>query len=168
MKVKKLEASALHDVLSIYQSCVTLHQQLGFNQWDETYPNSQTALLDIEKGWLYGLFNEKDTLVAVISITEDEPKEYQDLPWEDTSGRYFIIHRLCVLTPCLRKGYAKLLMDFAEQLARTTNVSSIRLDTFSLNKDALAFYRKLNYKETGKVCFPKRTDSDYTCFEKIV
>ena len=54
----------------------------------------------------------------------------------------------------------------AERFAKGNGNKSIRLDTFSLNKTAVNFYKSLNYSQVGKVNFPKRKDSDYTCFEK--
>lgn len=168
MEVKRVRFSEVDDVLRVYQSCVVLHQKLGFNQWDHNYPNKETIQSDIQEGWLFGLYGDKEFPVAVISITKEEPKEYKSLNWRDQSNNYFTIHRLCVSENSLRKGYAKLLMRFAEDYTESKDLSSIRLDTFSLNKGALDFYRKLNYKEIGRVHFPKRKDSDYTCFEKIL
>jgi ribosomal protein S18 acetylase RimI-like enzyme len=168
MKVKKVDFTEVDEVLKVYQSCVSLHEKMGFNQWDNNYPNKETIHTDIQEGWLFGLYSDKGHLAAVISITKEEPQEYKDLQWKDTSNSFLVIHRLCVSEVFLRKGYAKVLMEFAESLAIKNNNSSIRLDTFSLNKAALEFYKKCNYSEVGKVNFPKRKDADYTCFEKVL
>lgn len=168
MEIRKVKFTEIDNVLNVYQSCVEQHKKIGFNQWDSNYPNKEIVLTDIQKGWLYALCNDQKRIVGVISITKDEPKEYSGVSWEDTSTNYFIIHRLCVSENSLRKGYAKDLMEFAEQLAIGKNLKSIRLDTFSLNEGALSFYRRLDYREVGKVFFEKRKDSDYTCFEKLL
>jgi len=168
MNIQKIKTSSVDAVLAVYQSCVLIHKKAGFNQWDESYPNKETALNDINKGWLYGLFESGNKLIAIVSITEDEPEEYLALKWSDQSTKHCIVHRLCVSEANLRKGYAKDLMIFAETHAVKEGFNSIRLDTLSLNTAALVFYKKLDYKEVGKVNFPKRVDSDYTCFEKVL
>ena len=167
MNIKLVRNSEAIDVLNIYKSCVCQHKNIGFNQWDETYPNTETISNDIENNWLFGAYI-LDRLVAVISITEDEPKEYLQLNWANTKRSNFIIHRLCVHEDYSRRGIARGLMEFAEKHAKDNNKLAIRLDTYSLNKGALNFYKKLGYSQVGFVKFPKKTESNYTCFEKVL
>ncbi len=163
MEIRAVNASEAKEVLKIYHSCVCQHQEKGFNQWDADYPNLQTIHKDLQNRWLFGAYVEGG-LVAVISITEDEPVEYRAVTWENES--YYIIHRLCVSEQWLRKGIAKELMGFAEGYALQKEKKSIRLDTYSLNKGALLFYKKLGYRQAGFVNFSKKTEANYTCFEK--
>ncbi|MCT4581702.1 MAG: GNAT family N-acetyltransferase [Flavobacteriales bacterium] len=165
--MKNIEANEAEEVLKVYHSCVCQHQKKGFNQWDENYPNLPIVLNDIKNKWLFGGY-VANKLVAVIAITEDEPIEYQTVKWSLDSAPYYIIHRLCVAESWLRKGYAKQLMSFAEDYANLKGRKSIRLDTYSLNEGALLFYKKIGYRKTGVVNFPKKTASNYTCFEKLL
>lgn len=167
MEVKRVEDYEKDEVLKIYRSCVCQHQEGGFNQWDESYPNLETISNDIENNWLFGAYFDSQ-LAAVISITEDEPVEYLKLQWSQEEDKYVIIHTLCVHESFLRQGVAKELMLFAESYATKNNIKSIRLDTYSLNKGALSFYNKLGYEQVGFVNFPKKTESNYTCFEKVL
>ena len=166
MEIRKVETHNLHEVLKVYKSCVSQHRKSGFNQWDDGYPSKATVERDIAKGWLFGGFLE-GKLTSLISITKDEPKEYRSIEWS-VSSNYFVIHRLGVHKSYLRKGFAKKLMDFAEEYAKSKGCLAIKLDTFTLNKAALNFYNKIGYSKTGYVNFPKRTDSNYTCFEKLL
>jgi len=166
MEFVQIEKKDTEVVFSIYKSCIAQHARLGFYQWDDSYPTLETVKSDIEKHQLFGL-KVKGVLVAVIAITNDEPKEYQELKWRSPLP-YVIIHRLCVSENHLRKGFAKKLMIASERYAKSKQNLSIRLDTFSLNKGAIQFYKNLDYTLIGKVNFSKRTDADYTCFEKIL
>jgi ribosomal protein S18 acetylase RimI-like enzyme len=166
MQIDKVSLSELSDALKIYRSCVCQHKKSGFNQWDENYPSKEVVKRDILKGYLFGAYSESK-LVALIAITKDEPKEYKEVGWKERSS-FLIIHRLCVHELFLRKGIAKMLMTFAEKLAKNQNYLSIRLDTFSLNLGAVLFYEKSGYSKVGYVNFPKREDADYTCFEKEI
>lgn len=164
--VRKVELYQLPKALEIYKSCVALHKKEGFNQWDENYPSLKTIERDVSKNWLFGGFLN-DELTALIAITRDEPQEYKAIQW-NISSNYVIIHRLGVHENYLRKGIAKQLMIFAEKHSKKEGFLAIKLDTFSLNKGALNFYNKIGYSKVGYVKFPKRTDSNYTCFEKIL
>ncbi len=166
MQIDKVCLSELSDALKIYHSCVCQHKSSGFKQWDEHYPSREIVERDILKGYLFGAYSES-RLVALIAITNDEPKEYEKVNWKEKSS-FLIIHRLCVHEFFLRKGVANALMSFAEEYAKNQNYLSIRLDTFSLNEGAVFFYKKIGYSKVGYVNFPKREDSDYTCFEKKV
>lgn len=166
LKIKVLSNDFANKALEIYQKCAAYHAEKGFYQWDKTYPNMEIILSDIEKGWLFGGF-ENDFLISLIAITEDEPEEYHNLNWS-SKAPYKIIHRLCVDTKHLRKGYAKEMMKFTENYCSNNQIHSIRLDTYTPNSGARKFYAKLGYSKIGEINFPKRKEHTYTCFEKIL
>lgn len=166
MKISKVDLNNLNEALAIYNSCVCQHEKGGFNQWDHEYPSKSIVEGDIIKGNLFGYYL-KNKLVALIAITKDEPIEYKSLQWGSVSN-YFVIHRLCVYEKYLRQGIARKLMVYAENKAKSNGCSAIRLDTFSLNIAALEFYKGIGYSKVGFVNFPKRLDSNYTCFEKLL
>lgn len=166
MEIKAIDINYSDQALSIYKKCAAYHAKKGFYQWDESYPNMEVVTNDIGKGWLFGgFYNNK--LIALIAITEDEPEEYHDLTWK-SKPPYKIIHRLCIDTKHQRKGYAKEMMEFAENYCRKHQIHSIRLDTYTPNSGAREFYTKLNYNKTGEVNFLKRKEHTYTCFEKLL
>lgn len=167
MEIKKVSIDFLDDVFKIYRGCAKYHAEKGFFQWDDTYPTMDVIKHDIENEQLFGIF-ENQTCLGTIALTHDEPVEYAELTWKDKEGKYLVIHRLCIDTNQMRKGYAKMIMDFAENWAKENNYSSIRLDTYSPNNGAVSFYSKLNYEIKGEVYFEKRKDNGYTCFEKLL
>jgi len=167
MKIELVHINNLEDVVKIYRGCAEYHAEKGFFQWDENYPSHKIVENDINNHQLFGLFDQNQCL-GIIALTHDEPKEYQDLTWEDKSKNHIIIHRLCISKEHMRKGYAKMLMDFSENWTKNNNYSSIRLDTFSPNTAAVKFYTNLNYLIKGEVYFEKRKDDGYTCFEKVL
>jgi len=56
-------------------------------------------------------------------------------------------------------------MNFAEEYARSSGYSSIRLDAFLQNKAALKLYEKRGYENVGTVVFRKGV---FNCYEKIL
>ncbi|MEZ5022089.1 MAG: GNAT family N-acetyltransferase [Chitinophagales bacterium] len=93
--------------------------------------------------------------------------EYQKVDWKCNDSKVLVIHRLVVNPKHQKQGYAKLLMDFAEDFATNNGYSSIRLDAYSENKAVIEFYQKRNYIQRGNVNFPGREHPFY-CMEKEV
>ncbi|MNN72431.1 putative acetyltransferase [compost metagenome] len=77
------------------------------------------------------------------------------------------MHRLAVHPEVQGKGIARKLIAFAEEYARQSGYSSIRLDTYSKNTRALALYPSLGYERRGEVFFPHRAVS-FPVFEKVL
>ena len=67
-----------------------------------------------------------------------------------------------------RKGFGKLLMDFAENFAINNGFVSVRLDTFSKNKRNLDFYTKRNYTKLEPIFFPNQSTDPFYCFELVL
>jgi ribosomal protein S18 acetylase RimI-like enzyme len=87
------------------------------------------------------------------------------LSWKDTNGKPAVIHRLAVHPQHQKLGYAKQLMNFAENLATEQGYTSIRLDSYTGNPRAIRFYENREYVKRGEVYFPGRVLVFY-CFEK--
>jgi len=66
------------------------------------------------------------------------------------------------------KGYARMLMNFAENYARDNRYISIRLDTFSQNKKNQKFYEQRGYQKLGNVYFPKQSNYPFYCYERVL
>lgn len=137
----------------------------GNPQWDASYPDVATITNDLQKQSLYALYLEDD-LVGVVSLCEEQEIEYETIDWIDQFGRFLVIHRLAVHPDFQGQGLSKHLMEFAEGYARLHHYSSIRLDTYSANRLASAFYEK-TYQYRGQLFFSKRP-LPYNCYEKLL
>ena len=49
-------------------------------------------------------------------------------------------------------------MDYAEDFAKKNNFISVRLDTFSKNKNNMRFYERRGYKRLEKVFFQSKAN----------
>ena len=67
-----------------------------------------------------------------------------------------------------KKGIGKILMDFAEKYAREKKFTSVRLDTFSVNKRNLKFYESRGYQRLEGIYFPKQSEFPFYCYELIL
>ena len=156
----------LDAIMELVKRAVEGMQNEGLRQWNETYPNRQIISGDIASGTLFPIIIDGE-IAGIIVLNESQSPEYGELKWEDTGGRYLVIHRLCIHPGLRRQGLAKQLMQFAEEYAGTKGYSSIRTDTFQENHKILAMLGSLGYEPRGKVSFGKRSGF-FHCFEKRI
>lgn len=55
------------------------------------------------------------------------------------------------------KGYGKLLMEIAEDIARESSIKQVKLTVFKCNKEAIGFYQKMGYT-VDSTCLSKHMD----------
>lgn len=167
MLIKKASKQDLDQLLTVVKSCGKNLIDQGIFQWNEEYPKREDLLEDIELQELWKL-EDKNSIIGLIVLTENEDAEYQDVKWLTKNYKNLYIHRLAVDPKFQGKGYAQKLMDFAEKYAMENGYYSIRLDTFSQNKRNQKFYEQRNYIKLESIYFPKQSAFPFYCYEKIM
>jgi ribosomal protein S18 acetylase RimI-like enzyme len=165
----KIEKGHLSDLTKLFQIYLNGKEDLernGIYQWSNNYPTRAIVESDLRKGTLYTLINH-DEIIGAINIDEEQEREYDFIKWHFGNSRVLVVHRLVIDPKHQGRGYAKKLMDFAENFAHENNYSTIRLDAYSQNKKAIEFYKKRAYFIRGEVNFPERDDPFY-CMEKEI
>ena len=150
----------------MYKSCVTGMVENGIDQWDETYPNDEIIIEDLNVGTYY-VAEMNETIIGGINIDKNQDDTYLSLDWKDKSDSFLVVHRLGVKEEFWNKKIGKDLMLFTEKLVIEKGLKSIRLDTYSGNPKAMEFYRRLGYTELGTIDLKPDKDK-YYCFEKII
>ncbi len=166
MTIRKAYKEDLIKIMKMYESCVAGMIKNGIDQWDDTYPDTQTIAQDLENQTYY-VAEEKKVIVGGINIDKNQDLTYLDVNWEDTSNQFLVVHRLAVKEEFWNKKIGKNLMLFTEKMAIKRGLKSIRLDTYSGNLKAMDFYIKLGYRKLGAINL-KPNKNEYYCFEKII
>jgi ribosomal protein S18 acetylase RimI-like enzyme len=161
--IRKLSKKHLSEAFSIIESVVSKMNKESIFQWDEHYPTRGIIEKDIDDEYAFGFFH-LDELRGYIVLNEEYSPEYDSLEWNDKSETSLIVHRLSIKANCQGQGIAKQLMIFAEEYAKKSNYSSIKLDAFLHNKAALSLYENLGYTKVGTVTFRK---GQFHCYEKV-
>lgn len=151
-------------VLMLVRDCVAAMRTAGIEQWDEIYPNTDSIARDIEAGTL-DLLCEGEEIVACITVDQNMDPLWQGMDWTTDGEPALAVHRLMVHPSQQGRGYAKLLMQHAETVARQQAARSIRLDTFLLNPAAMRLYPSLGYRQTGTAMMRK---GEFAGFEKLL
>ena len=111
----------------------------GSDQWQDGYPNRETILHDIERGWGYVLADD-DLVVAYGAVVFDGEPSYDQLEGEwVTTSSYVVLHRLAVAEERKHQGVAREFFLRVGHLARNMGYGSFRVDTHQKN----AYMRRL-------------------------
>lgn len=166
MSIDLSTVGQLKEIFEIFISCKGLLEKESIFQWNDAYPSIGITLADINNGDHYS-FIKDGKCAGVVTLNRESDQEYESVNWSDTTGKFLVVHRLAVHPFYQKQGIASRLMDFVEDYARKNNFSSIRLDAYSGNTNALEFYIKRTYIKRGEVYFSGRA-LPFFCFEKFV
>ena len=154
------------DIYALLMRCKEHLATANIFQWTDAYPTPATVMQDIDNDHLYCL-TAGGRCAGVITINQVQDEEYATVPWACQTGKPLIVHRLAIDPEQQGNGYARQLMDFAEDYAQQHGYSSIRLDAYSVNKRSLNFYEQRGYEKRGEVFFPGRPEI-FFCFESVI
>jgi ribosomal protein S18 acetylase RimI-like enzyme len=162
MKITKATPSDVDVAMAIVESCIDHMQSQGIDQWDSLYPDRAVLERDITNGNLY-LAVDGDICRGIVTLNEEQSKEYEAVSWRYYEGKILVVHRLAIDPSSQGQGVASRMMDFAEEYAYRQGYSTIRLDAFLQNPSAVRLYTRRHYRVAGTVEFRKGT---FHCFEK--
>lgn len=154
-------------ILEITKNCAVKMDAMGIYQWNENYPNRNAFIDDIKNNELL-VFTKGALLVGCIALCTKMDDVYKDVKWLTKDVKSLYVHRLAVDPQFQKKGIGKKLMDYAEDFAKKNNFISIRLDTFSKNKNNMRFYERRGYKRLEEVFFPGQSKFPFYCYELII
>lgn len=166
MEFAKATPQQADEIFQVYKDATKIMNENNIYQWSENYPGREDIEKDIINGNLYVLMSEGKVVACVVLDQHQEP-EYDQIPWEDSSGRFLVVHRLCVNPEFQGKGISRTLLAEIEQFAKKEGYASIRLDTQMKNEKAMYLYESFGYEKRGKFYFP-RHEEPYMAFEKWV
>lgn len=171
MDIHKVAESDTRRVGEIYHHCALHMNEKGLFNWTEEYPTVKEAVVDQERGVLYGIY-EDTILMGVITLDQRPASEYAAVHWEYAMEDSLCIHRIAVDPPFRRKGAASKLLRFAEQYACEQGLRALRIDSFSRNKRAVRLYQRRGFIIRGDIYYLNKDervrDIPFHCFEKIL
>ena len=167
IKIELAEINDINDIMKMIHKCANDLISKNIFQWNEKYPSRDIFLSDIEKKNLFILKNNSG-IIGCIALSHEKDIEYTDVKWLTKDDKNLYLHRLAVDPKFQKKGIGKLLMDFAEDYARTNKFISVRLDTFSKNERNNRFYKSRKYTKLDDVYFPNQSEFPFHCYEKIL
>jgi len=141
------------ELMQLFRACTSEMNRKGLFNWNENYPDRQTVENDLENDSLYVL-RTGGRITAAVTLNKEEPEEYLGISWTIKKGKIMVVHRLAVDPAFQRKGLAKQMMIFAEDLAVSQEYDCIHMDAYSINIPARSLYQRLGYRELEEFYFP--------------
>ena len=165
--IRKANQNDLREIKKLTEACAKALQQQNIFQWNKDYPSREKLQNDIQQQKLY-VFEEDNMIISIIVLTSKMDEVYKYISWLSKTGNNLYVHRLATRPEFWGNGYARKMMDFAEEFAKNKNFISIRLDTFSKNTRNQKFYEARGYTQLGDVYFPHKNEHPFHCYEKLL
>ncbi len=167
MMIREATNNDLNRIVEITNACGKHMISQNIFQWNEEYPNLEVFKKDLENQSLY-VIELESKIVGCVCISEKMDAVYKEVKWLTPDSKNMYVHRLAIDPKFQGKGLAIKLMSYAEDLAKTKDFKSMRLDTFSKNPKNNKFYNLQGYKKLGKIFYRSQSDMPFHCYEKII
>ena len=135
--------------MAVVRRVVPVMRAGGNLQWDDSYPDEQVFLRDMDLDQLW-ISEDQGRITGVAAITTDQEPEYAEVSW-DTAELAVVVYRLAVDPDFSRKGVAMVLMRQAETVALERRIPLLRLDTNSENEATQRPFPKLGHFFAGEI-----------------
>lgn len=144
MNIRLAKEEDLEEINRLYRDVVDdlLNVKHIETLWDDEYPFYHLEN-DILSNCMYVLTADNKIVGAFVLELKDDP-DYELLEWT-YSEKYFYISRLAILSTEQGKGYAKNILNFIEEYAKSKNYNAIRLSVSSYNEPAIRLYEKFGF-----------------------
>ena len=164
MNFREAKKEDIESILEVISHAKEYMKRNNSTQWNENYPNKETIINDIEKNIGYVLIVEN--LIRgyiVVDFSDDEIYKNIKGKWK-TFGNYASIHRCAIHKELRGQGYGSELFKFAEKLALSKNIRSVRIDTAPENETMKHLFNKNGYEYCGFVFI----DGEKIAYEKLL
>lgn len=135
MKIRLAGTEDLPKIAALYDDAKELLRSRGIDQWQNGYPNTDSALADIHTGGSYVLEENREVVgTAYIGFgTEPTYDKIFEGSWKFAPEHYAFLHRVAVSTAHSGRGLARQFFNEAEKLCREKDVAVLRCDTHRQN-----------------------------------
>lgn len=154
LQIKKASEADLQEVTRLYETLITYldSKEINYPKWEKgIYPSEESAARAIAEGTLYLACAAGRVLGSLVINRVPEPA-YRNAKWlVETSyrGEHYenvaVLHTLAISPDAMESGVATSLLAFAEELAQSEGLDSLRLDLVLGNEPAKKLYQKCGY-----------------------
>ncbi len=165
MIISKVSMEMYPEVRLFYHSLIDALEGEYRPMWQkDIYPSPEDLKQAISEGTLY-TGCENGQIAAAMVVNHKNNEAYKNAKWETglSQDEYLVIHMLGVHSKFARRGFAKEMVRFAMDLARSEHTKAVRLDVLKGNLPANRLYEGLGfyyvdtvdmfYEDTGWMVF---------------
>ena len=164
---RKADIAELKEITKIYASAQAFMEAQGNPQWVKGFPDENDVRGGILGGILFCVIAENEVAAVFAAVDHDGNYDEIEGSWL-TKGNYLAVHRVAVSEKYRGSGAAKFVLNYAaEELARSREKTSIRIDTHEMNKPMRSLLATQGFTECGNV-YISRDYSQRIAYEKIL
>ena len=152
LRFRKGSEADLDRVMELVADAQDWFRTQGIDQWQDGYPTRELILSDILGGENYIVEHNGAVVATFVASFAGEPTyaEIKGKGWLNENC-YAVVHRIAVADECRRKGIAKEILHYAEELSVEQGVDDIRIDTHRENVAMRSLLKKLGYIHCGRI-----------------
>ncbi len=122
------------------------------DQWQDGYPTQEIISSDILCRNNY-IVEYNGIVVANFVLSFDGEPTYREIKGKGwlNENPYAVIHRIAVADECRRKGIAREILHYAEEVCAERNIKDIRIDTHRDNAAMRSLLKKMGYTHCGRI-----------------
>ena len=165
MEFRKANLEDIDLIVQMYNDGSESLKRDGVDQWQGVNKPGRMELMEIINE-VYVLDDNGAVSTARIMEYDNQYDNIYEGKWINETKNYYSVHRVATLESGKRRGYAKIMLDEIEALAKKNNIMSIKIDTHKDNKKMHSFLEKKGYKYCGIIILNNGDKRD--AFEKIL
>ncbi len=164
MEIIQARSTDLVEILYLLKVCTRDMNSRGLRHWNSTFPPAEQIDRDVMNGHIY-LAKDKGVCKGMVTVKDDEPEDYRQMNLSSVDSRPLFVNCLAVHPLWQGKGIARMIIDFAQEMAKKNGYTCIRLDIYQTSESARQLCEKLSFREIGS--FQANYQRiPYVCYEK--
>lgn len=147
---RKGGADDLERIMELVADAQRWFRGQGIDQWQDGYPTQDIILSDISYNNNYIVELNGVVSATFVASFDGEPtySEIKGKGWLNENP-YAVVHRIAVADACRRKGIAREILHYTEELCAERGVRDIRIDTHRDNLAMRSLLKKMGYTHCG-------------------
>ena len=150
LRFRKGGADDLERIMELVADAQRWFRGQGIDQWQDGYPTQDIILSDISYNNNYIVELNGVVSATFVASFDGEPtySEIKGKGWLNENP-YAVVHRIAVADTCRRKGIAREILHYTEELCAERGVRDIRIDTHRDNLAMRSLLKKMGYTHCG-------------------
>jgi len=164
MEIVQAKPTDLIEILYLLKVCILDMNKKGLRHWNSAFPGRERIQQDLDCGSIY-LVKDKGVCKGMVTLNEIEPDDYKEVAFPSEKHKPLYLQNMAVHPKWQGQGIAKMMVDFAQNIAKEKGFDSIRLDVFQPSAGARQLYEKQNFKEVASFLSAYQK-IPFVCYEK--
>ncbi len=152
LRFRKGGADDLERIMELVADAQRWFRGQGIDQWQDGYPTQDIILSDISYSNNY-IVELNGVISATFVASFDGEPTYSEIKGKGwlNENPYAVVHRIAVADACRRKGIAREILHYTEELCVERGVRDIRIDTHRDNLAMRSLLKKMGYTHCGRI-----------------